>query len=114
MIHHSLISHPLPGSGAFADYLHVRFPLGIPRCRLLSGEQSLSAMGAVVGGKKSDFSGAVSPVNAALRTFSYERTFIRFPGGACMLRASCRCTCLQELGSAGKENSPALGEISPT
>lgn len=52
-----------------ADYLHVRFPLGIPR--LISGEKWLPAMGALVRGKEPHLTVAVSPVNPALWTFSY-------------------------------------------
>lgn len=44
---------------------------GDPRYRLMSGEKSLPAMGALVRGKKSHLTAAVSPVNAALWTFSY-------------------------------------------
>lgn len=42
----------------------MRFPLGIPRYRLISGEMSLPAMGALVRDKKSHLTGAVSELLA--------------------------------------------------
>lgn len=44
----------------------MRFPLGIPRYRLISGEKSLPAMGALARAKKSHLTVAASPVNPAL------------------------------------------------
>ena len=88
-----------------------------PRFRLISGEESLPVVGALVRDKKSSLNGAVRPVNTFTHlTFNHlnnESSLASLESPVCSGPVT-GVHVFRAWAQVEKEKSPALGEILPT